>query len=481
MTKKKTTTAAKKAPAKKTKTAAKSPTKKTAANKTAAVKKTSSAKNPVGTFDPSVSIDRIIVVSNIRKYEVTQENDPALADLASSIKAYGILEPLLLHAVDGENSYAVIAGHRRLCAAKSVKKKDVPAVIYTGLSDKQILEMQLSENLNRKNLRPTEEATVYERMHSELGYTHEEISARIGKSERHIRRYIRLLSLPEKFQSKIDIGDISLIKAEMLCSLQPHILDSIANGAYSYLLNSSCSGGEFSEAIKRYFMKDLSGYIKFDLKKEYQDEEGNTYPPCAKCASKKQGELFEEFANYDACPNPDCYRAKEEIVEEQEYKNSVSDDDDDDDNDFQETPEEMEARQKREEKWEKENQKIAIKVEYYIQRKTEKGFSATDYFYNDDDSLGGSYCNQNDILNELYVKHVGKTEEQLKQSGTYEEIIKAKAIYNIYLDTDYSDEDDIAKWIGCDKYPEEPTESEEPSHADEEVTNSDEVTEEDTE
>ena len=119
-------------------------------------------------------------------------DDEKIAELAQSIKEHGIIQPILLNK-DGE-SYIIVAGERRWRAAKSLGLKEVPAIIM-NLSEKEVLEISLIENIQRQNLNPIEEAIAYKKLLKDFNLTQDELSKRIGKSRVAISNIIRLTAL----------------------------------------------------------------------------------------------------------------------------------------------------------------------------------------------------------------------------------------------------------------------------------------------
>lgn len=129
-----------------------------------------------------------------------------IAELAESIRHHGIVQPIILRK-DKEN-YIIVAGERRWRAAKLLALKEVPAVVM-DLTDKQVLEISLIENIQRENLNPIEEAIAYKQLLTEFSLTQEELSKRIGKSRVSITNTMRLMNLNEDVQQYIIDGVIS--------------------------------------------------------------------------------------------------------------------------------------------------------------------------------------------------------------------------------------------------------------------------------
>lgn len=137
----------------------------------------------------------------------TQFDVVALADLELSIREHGVLQPILVHKI-GDNAFQLVAGERRLRAARNSGLQEIPALVkkYTT---KEMIETALVENVQRENISAMEAAKSYQRMISEFGMTQEIISQRVGKSRSSIANTLRLLTLPDQIQQSIEKGEIS--------------------------------------------------------------------------------------------------------------------------------------------------------------------------------------------------------------------------------------------------------------------------------
>ena len=133
-------------------------------------------------------------------------DDEKIAELAESIKHHGIVQPIILK--KDKEDYIIVAGERRWRAAKLLGLKDVPAIVM-NLTDKQVLEIALIENIQRENLNPIEEAIAYKQLLNEFNLTQEELSKRIGKSRVSITNTMRLMNLNINVQQYIIDGVIS--------------------------------------------------------------------------------------------------------------------------------------------------------------------------------------------------------------------------------------------------------------------------------
>lgn len=154
----------------------------------------------------------------INPYQPRKEfSSEKLAELAESIKIHGIIQPLLVREIDGQ--YQLIAGERRLRAAKMVGLTEVPIVVRE-MSDEDMMEVALVENLQREDLNPIEEADAYQRLINEFQLTQDDIAKKVGKSRPAIANTLRLLNLPQEVQSDLAQGTLTMGHARTLLSLK---------------------------------------------------------------------------------------------------------------------------------------------------------------------------------------------------------------------------------------------------------------------
>lgn len=143
-------------------------------------------------------------------------DEQALSELADSISVHGVLQPLLVRPIVG-GGYQIVAGERRWRAARMAGVTQVPAVVRE-LSDTQVMELALIENLQREDLNPMEEALGYRSLMEECGMTQEEAAKSVGKSRPAVANALRLLNLPEQIQQLVSSGKISAGHARTLLS-----------------------------------------------------------------------------------------------------------------------------------------------------------------------------------------------------------------------------------------------------------------------
>lgn len=143
-------------------------------------------------------------------------SDDQLAELAASIREKGVLQPILLRTVrNKDHMYEIIAGERRFRASQIAGLNEIPALVKQ-LSDENAMEVALIENVQRENLNPIEEAAAYQNIMEKCGYTLDDVSRLIGKSESYIRNIMRLGALPESVKSLVQDGQLSASHARTI-------------------------------------------------------------------------------------------------------------------------------------------------------------------------------------------------------------------------------------------------------------------------
>ncbi len=146
--------------------------------------------------------------------------EDSLKELVNSIKQKGIIEPIIVK--KWNNQYILAAGERRFQAAKLAGLKEVPAIVK-DLSEQELLEIGLIENLHREDLNPVEEALAYEQLNKKFSLTHEQIAQLVGKDRSTITNVLRLLTLPEKIKEYLKKGLLQEGHARAILSLNNEI------------------------------------------------------------------------------------------------------------------------------------------------------------------------------------------------------------------------------------------------------------------
>jgi ParB family transcriptional regulator, chromosome partitioning protein len=156
----------------------------------------------------------------------THFDEAALAELALSISATGVVQPIVVKPLSpqetahepGHPRYQLITGERRWLASQRAGKATIPAIVRQ-VSDEQALEMTIVENLQRADLNPMEQARAYQRLSQEFQLTQEQMAQRTGKERASVANFLRLLRLPEPVQQKVETGALSFGHARTLLAL----------------------------------------------------------------------------------------------------------------------------------------------------------------------------------------------------------------------------------------------------------------------
>ena len=153
--------------------------------------------------------------------------DDSIAELAASIKAQGLIQPIVVRPA-GENLYEIIAGERRWRAAQKAGLEKVPAVIRVA-DDETALAMSLIDNIQREDLNPLEEAKALLRLVEEFQFTHQEVAEAVGKSRSAVTNMLRLTHLPGPIAEMLVHGDIEMGHARALLTLDQQAQLKVAN------------------------------------------------------------------------------------------------------------------------------------------------------------------------------------------------------------------------------------------------------------
>ncbi|MBR4759294.1 MAG: ParB/RepB/Spo0J family partition protein [Lachnospiraceae bacterium] len=187
-------------------------------------------------------------------------DEDALQELADSIKQFGVIEPLVVQ--DRKNHYEIIAGERRWRAAKIAGLKEVPAVVM-NLTEQEIVEISLIENLQREDLNPIEEAMAYKRLLEEFHLKQDEVADRVSKSRAAVTNSMRLLKLTDEVQQ--------MIIDEMISSGHARALIPVDDPKQQYELAQRVFDEKLSVREVEKLVKDL-GKEKKEKKKNEEDE-----------------------------------------------------------------------------------------------------------------------------------------------------------------------------------------------------------------
>ena len=197
-------------------------------------------------------------------HQPRQRFDEAEIDaLAESIKQSGILQPLVLRP-ETDGRYTLVAGERRLRAAKRVGLAVVPAVIGEYADDK-LLELALIENIQRDDLGPLETARAFRKLVRELGLTQAEVAERVGKPRSSVANFLRLLDLPDVVQNLLDDGTLDMGHGRALAGLEnPELQEKLA-------LAAATNGWSVREVEARAKRAQVEGTVADDAADDRRD------------------------------------------------------------------------------------------------------------------------------------------------------------------------------------------------------------------
>jgi ParB family transcriptional regulator, chromosome partitioning protein len=200
-----------------------------------------------------IDIDRILPNSHQPRKNF---NEDALNELADSIREHGVIQPIVVSALD-DGFFQIIAGERRWRASQRAGLLRIPVVVREA-GPHDALELALIENLQREDLNPMEEAQAYERLISDFGMTQEEVARRVGKNRATIANMLRLLRLPPEVQQWLREDQLSTGHAKALLSLSD--LNAILDTARK-IIQGNCSVRQAEMLVSRYSngAKDESG------------------------------------------------------------------------------------------------------------------------------------------------------------------------------------------------------------------------------
>ncbi|HAU16168.1 MAG: chromosome partitioning protein ParB [Pseudomonadales bacterium] len=153
------------------------------------------------------------------RYQPRRDMDPqALEDLSNSIKAQGVMQPIVVRPLAGANQYEIIAGERRWRASQLAGLDKVPCVIR-AVTDEAAIAMALIENIQREDLNPIEEAAALQRFQDEFELTHQQVAEAVGKSRTTVTNLLRLMSLSPEARKLVEHGDLEMGHARAILTL----------------------------------------------------------------------------------------------------------------------------------------------------------------------------------------------------------------------------------------------------------------------
>lgn len=234
-----------------------------------------------------IPVDQIEVNPNQPRRDF---DETLLSELAASIKTHDIIQPLTVSRLS-TGRYRIVAGERRLRAAKIAGLKDVPVYIRET-KDNQLLELALLENLQRENLNAMEIALSYKRLMEELDYTQEQLAERMGKERSTVANYIRLLKLPPDIQVAVRNGTISMGHARALINV-----DVVDKQLFIFheIKNKDLSVRQTEELVRKLYIS-VRGAVNNSVKtrlspalKKIEDNLASHYSTKVKLSHNKKG------------------------------------------------------------------------------------------------------------------------------------------------------------------------------------------------
>jgi ParB/RepB/Spo0J family partition protein len=241
-------------------------------------------------------------------------DEAQLAELTDSVKRHDVLQPILLRPNGKEGHYELVAGERRFRAAKAAGLVDIPATVRE-LSDTDVLEIQVVENLQREDLHELEEAEGYEKLlkcaHPNGDkYSIEEIAAKVGKSRSYVFARLKLLALCPEARKAFFAGELDASKALLIARIGHHdtqrqALKDVTKGEYD---RGPMSYREAHQHILNNYMLKLSS-APFDTKHPGLVAKAGACGPCPK-RTGNQVDLFGDVKSADVCTDPKCFDDK---------------------------------------------------------------------------------------------------------------------------------------------------------------------------
>jgi len=225
-------------------------------------------------------------------------DEQALGELAESIKEHGILQPIIVR--KKAKIYEIVVGERRFRASQIAGLNEIPSVIRE-LTDQQMMEIAILENLQREDLTPIEEADAYQNLMENLNLTQEQLAFRLGKSRPHIANHIRLLSLPEAVREQISSGNLSMGHGRALLGIkQKKLIPSISEKVMKENLNVR----QLESLVQRMnddVSRETSGVEKKDIFIEEKESQLRDYfgTTVTIKKSKNKGKIEIEFFSED--------------------------------------------------------------------------------------------------------------------------------------------------------------------------------------
>lgn len=242
-----------------------------------------------------------------------------MAELTDSVRRHGVMQPILIrpwpvaYPCEGPRPlYEIVAGERRWRAACAAGVHDIDVKVR-DLTDKEVIELQIVENLQRRDLHPLEEADGYERMMRHHGYTADDLAAKIGKSRGYIYGRLKLVSLCDAARRRFFAGDLNPSVALLVARIPTSKLQEQALGE---ILADDNAGDDDETMTVREARAHLQRRYMLDLAKApWRLDDADLLPKAGSCRDcvKRTGcqpEIFDDVSSADVCTDIECYAAK---------------------------------------------------------------------------------------------------------------------------------------------------------------------------
>jgi ParB family chromosome partitioning protein len=249
---------------------------------------------------PSSAPERLchlpVTVIQRGKYQPRREMDPdALEDLANSIRAQGVIQPIVVRQLLG-GRYEIVAGERRWRAAQLAGLTEIPALIK-DIPDEAAVAIALIENIQRESLNPVEESMALQRLIDEFSMTHQQVADAVGKSRATVTNLLRLLTLAEEVKTMLEHGDLEMGHARALLSLPIALQIEAAN----QITNKGLSVRETEELVRRLQLPKLPEMPKSidpDIRRIQEDLATRLHLAVGiQCNAKGKGKVVIKYSN----------------------------------------------------------------------------------------------------------------------------------------------------------------------------------------
>lgn len=232
----------------------------------------------------------------------TRMDEGALNELAASIKAQGLMQPILVRPLEAGDRYEIIAGERRFRAAQMAGLTDVP-VLVKDVDDQAAAAMALIENIQREDLNPLEEAQGIQRLITDFNFTHEQAAGAVGRSRSAVSNLLRLLNLAKPVQTMLMAGDIDMGHARTLLAVDSATQITLAN----QIVAKRMSVREAEKLVARAATEQTAGSQPRTGKDKSRDiarleeelSDALATKVAIKLGAKNKGQLIIDFADLD--------------------------------------------------------------------------------------------------------------------------------------------------------------------------------------